>query len=142
MPPTTILFDNLTSKVDKLINNYFIFIGNLQQSEKVVEKENIEWKSKTKGSKSRRNASLEIILENGRIQSHRNFPPKFDYTSRPGVCEAKDIKITKNIQNKIRKRTRAAFNQAIQGGKSTRRNHRVTSPLQNRDYDKPYNSLR
>ena len=69
------------------VPNIFKNKGSFQHFENVVEKENrISHKeSKCKGSKSRRNASLEIILENGRIQTHRNYQTKLDASPRPGV---------------------------------------------------------
>lgn len=87
--------------------------------------------SKTKVRMSRRNASLEIILENGQMKSHRDFKPKKGLSPGPEVYESTDIKITNNMVNTIQKRARAAFKQAMQGEqKFKNRDSQVCSPWQ------------
>jgi len=57
---------------------------------------------KNKRGKLRRNASLEIILENGKMNSHRNFKSKIELSPHPEINEAAEIKITKTIMNTIK----------------------------------------
>lgn len=85
---------------------------------------------KKESNKLRRNASLEIILENGKINSHRGYEAKMNTSPRPGVFELKDIGINKQIITAIKKRTRAALQQTIQGEKKLKKNgtYKVFSP--------------
>ncbi|CAI2360086.1 unnamed protein product [Moneuplotes crassus] len=84
-----------------------------------------------KGKKSRRNASLEIMLENGKINSHRNMHKSSFKASDQGCFEVKDLKVTKNMMSTIQKRTRAAVKQAMQGEQKVGvKNFKVLSPAQ------------
>ncbi len=67
------------------------------------------------------------------MNSHRNQNKNIMQSPNQNVFETKDLKITKNMMNKIQKRTRAAVKQAMQGEQSKKpKEFKVFSPLPNK----------
>lgn len=65
---------------------------------------------------SRRSASLEMILENGKINSRPNrYNSNLSLSPRPDVFELKEIDLDKKMMKVIKERTRAALRQTIRG---------------------------